>query len=97
MDRLTTYIHDTPVRQSGVTYEATIQKLAQYEDSGLTPDAVRWLLSDNEKLEKQHKSEIQGLEDEIISLRLYLQEYEEEGPVRLFRLLKNRFKNEVCV
>ena len=93
MTKLTIYIHDTPVRQSGITYEDCIRRLAEYEDTGLTPKAVKWLIEQNEEDAKDYRATIQRLEDDIIALTIKLQQYEDEGPVRLFRLLKNKYKN----
>jgi len=86
MTRLTTYIHDFPVRNSGVSYQELARVLAKYEDTGLTPEAVQWLID-------KHDEEVEKLESQLLEAKLALEEYESIGSRMLFRLLKNKYKN----
>ena len=82
MERLTTYIHDAPVRNSDVSFAQIIRKLAKYEDTDLTPEAVGWLLDQLDETKEQ-----------LVSALLELEEYKAEGSLMLFRLLKYNRKN----
>lgn len=83
MERLTTYIHDAPVRNSDVSFAQIIQKLAQYEDTKLTPEAVGWL-----------QDQMDELKNQLTSALLELEAYKAEGSLMLFRLLKYNRKNK---
>ncbi len=83
MERLTTYVHDAPVRNSDVSFAQIIRKLAQYEDTKLTPEAVGWL-----------QDQMDELKDQLTSALLELEAYKAEGSLMLFRLLKYNRKNK---
>ncbi len=100
MERLTTYVHDYPVRASGVSYQEAIRKLAQYEDILTAPGALQKLL-DNLNSEIQRcellKAEVDDVADKLTAAEMELEGYRSEGSLMLFRLLKNKYRNEVMV
>ena len=83
MERLTTYVHDAPVRNSGVSFAQVVGLLAKYEDTGLTPEAVGWLLD-----------QLDEAKDQLASALLELEAYKAEGSLMLFRVLKYNRKNK---
>ena len=82
MERLTTYIHDAPVRNSDVSFAEIIRKLAKYEDTNITPEAIGWL-----------QDQLDELKNQLTSALLELEAYKAEGSLMLFRLLKYNRKN----
>lgn len=84
MEQLITYVHGVPVRQSGVTYQEIVRNYAKYVETGLTPEEAARL-----------KERQRDLEEQLLNARLELEEYRSIGSRMLFRLLKNRYKNEV--
>ncbi len=86
MTDLITYVHGVPVRKSGVAFQQIIREYAKYVETGLTPEAVRWL-------QDIQNEQIRQLEEQLLEANMKLEEYESIGSRMLFRLLKNKYKN----
>jgi len=93
MTDLITYVHGVPVRKSGVAFQQIIREYAKYVETGLTPEAVSYLLDQQDNTTRVLESEIGMLKDECLRYAMKLEEYESVGSLALFRLLKNKYKN----
>ena len=97
MNRLTTRVHDIPVRQSGVMWATAVQKLCEYEDTGKAPKDI----SEMARIIDEKESELFNLnlkldeaESRLLDAQMLLEAYQAEGSLMLFRLLKNKYKNK---
>lgn len=78
MNRLTTYVHDYPVRNSGVGYPAVVRKLAEFEDTNLSPAGIQQMKRDllQALIELEEYQELGS----VTTFRLLRDKYRRERP-----------------